>query len=56
MIADFRDGSIVITANDGVTDTQFLLDIFKYWNTRYYQPDNFRPVSQDIINYLKEYV
>lgn len=56
MIVDFRDGSIVITTNDGTEDTQFLLNIFQYWNTRYCQPDDFRPVSNDIINYLKEYV
>lgn len=56
MIADFRDGSIVITANDGSEDVQYLLDIFQYWNNRYIQPDDFRPISLDLINYLKEYV
>lgn len=56
MIADFRDGSIVITANDGQDDVQFLLDIFQYWNARFHQPTNFVPVSHDVINYLKEYV
>jgi hypothetical protein len=56
MIADYRDGSLVITLDTDTNDVQYMLDIMKYWNNRFHQPSNFQPVSHNVINFLKEYV
>lgn len=56
MIANYQDGSLVITLDTDNGDVQYMLDIMKYWNARFHQPTNFVPVPQDIINHLKEYV